>query len=89
MRDEDRKQEAAEALERVRRDSETLGMASMARATRRVGDHFAGRDAGDTADPAELWGRRIGRGLSLLAFVGLVLWLGVQLGWWRWPGLVP
>ena len=91
MRDGDREREAAEALERVRRDSETVGTSSMARVTRRVGDHFAGRDAHDEAagDPAELWGRRIGRALSLVAFVGLALWLGVQLGWWRLPGAAP
>ena len=88
MADGTREQEAAEALERVRRDSETLGTPSMARAARRVRDHFAGRDA-EPADPMELWGRRIGRALSLVAFIGLVLWLGLQLGWWRPPGATP
>lgn len=87
MRDADREREAAEALERVRRDAETVGASSMARAARRVGDHFAAREA--EADPIELWGRRIGRALSLVAFVALAAWLGVQLGWWRLPGALP
>jgi len=50
-----------------------------------MSDHFAGRDAvadaGDT-DPIEVWGRRIGRALSLVAVVALAWWLGVQLRWW-------
>lgn len=84
MRDEEREREASEALERVRRETETVGSSSMSRAVRRVGDHFAAREA--EADPVELWGRRIGRALSLVAFVGLTIWLGLQLGWWRLPG---
>jgi len=83
----DREQEARDAFERVRRDSETIGASSLARATRRVGDHFSGRDAagaglsGET-DPMEVWGRRIGRALSLVGVVGLTYWLGLQLRWW-------
>jgi hypothetical protein len=77
-------QEAREALERVRRDSETLGSSSLARMGRRVGEHFGGKDAvgaepdGGT-DPVELWGRRIGRSLSLIGVVILALWLAFQL----------
>jgi hypothetical protein len=82
---EDRREEQArEALERVARDSETIGASSLARTTRRLTDHFVGRDAVGTAeggrtDPVELWGRRIGRALAVLAFVLLSLWLLVQL----------
>ena len=80
-----REEEAREALERVARDSETVGTSSLARTGRRVSDHFAGRDAlgtgeGGVTDPAELWGRRIGRALSVVAFVFLLLWLLSQLG---------
>ena len=87
MGEQDRQQDAKTALERVARDSETVGASSLARAGRRVGDHFAGRDAmgaaeGGGTDPIEVWGRRIGRGLSLVAVVGLTWWLGVQLRWW-------
>jgi hypothetical protein len=82
-----RNQESEGALERVRRDSETLGTSSLARIAHRAGDHFGGRDAigaaeGGGTDPVELWGRRIGRAISVLVAAGLVWWLGVQLHWW-------
>lgn len=81
----DREREAREALERVRRDAETLGSSSMARLVHRLGGHFGARDAtgegeGGTTDPIELWGRRIGRALSVVGFVALILWLAFQLG---------
>ena len=44
----------------------------------RVGAYFMGA-AGEAADPIELWGRRIGRVLSVIAFVLLSLWLLHQL----------
>ena len=87
MSEEKRQQGAGEALERVARDSGAVGSSALARSARQVGDHFAGRDAigvgecGET-DPAEVWGRRIGRALSLLGVVALAYWLGVQLRWW-------
>ena len=76
--------EAREALERVQRDTETLGSSALARMGRRAGDHFGAKDAmGSNADggtdPIELWGRRIGRILSLIGVVILGLWLLVQL----------
>lgn len=87
MRDEDRQQQSREALDRVARDSETIGSSALARTARRAGDHFAAKDAVGTAegggtDPAELWGRRIGRALSLLGVILLTYWLGLQAGWW-------
>ena len=39
-----------------------------------------GASQGGETDPIELWGRRIGRGLSLVGVVVLGLWLLVQLG---------
>lgn len=82
----EREQEAREALERVRRDSETIGASSLARATRHLGAHFSGQDArespSDETDPIEIWGRRIGRALSFVGVVGLTYWLGLQLRWW-------
>jgi hypothetical protein len=81
---EDREKEAREALERVKRDSETLGSSSIARMSRRVGDHFSGRDAigeaeGGATDKIEVWGRRIGRALSVVGVIVLSLWLAAQL----------
>lgn len=80
----DQEREAREALERVRRDSETVGSSALARMGNRARDHFGARDAegeaeGGGTDPVELWGRRIGRALSLVGVVILALWLLVQL----------
>lgn len=83
----DREREARAALERVSRETESLGSSSAARAAERLRHHFAGADAlgagedGGT-DAVELWGRRIGRGLSVVLAVGLAWLLGFQLGWW-------
>lgn len=95
-RDEERQREAAAALEGVRRDSEIIGTSSGARASApprsptsagRFIDHFAGRDAVGMAenggtDPVEVWGRRIGRILSLIGVMILIYWLGSQLKLW-------
>ena len=85
--DPERSRESRAVLDRVARETETLGTSALARAGRRVGGHFAGQDAvGQAAsggtDPAELWGRRVGRALSLGLGIGLAWWLGAQLGWW-------
>jgi hypothetical protein len=84
MNEQDREREAREALERVQRDAETVGSSALARMSRRAQEHFGGRDAIGTAedggtDPIELWGRRIGRALSLVGVTLLALWLLVQL----------
>jgi hypothetical protein len=93
--DDARRREAEATLERARRDSETLGGSTMARAAgdKAQGwmDHFAGKDAqaraeggkaeGET-DLIELWGRRIGRSLSLIGVIVLGYMLGVQLKMW-------
>jgi hypothetical protein len=74
---DDREREAREALERVQRDQQSLLGSSMARAA----DHFAGKDAPEN-DAVELWGRRIGRALSLIGVVVLTYLLGQQLKLW-------
>ena len=85
-RDQHHDRDAGEALARVSRDSEILGGSGIARAGRRLGRHFSGRDApveaGGAADWAEVWGRRIGRALSLVGVVVLAYLLGVQLKLW-------
>lgn len=84
--DDERERDAKRALERVKRDAETLGGSGIARAGERLGRHFAGRDAPveaeGAADWAEVWGRRIGRALSLVGVVVLAYLLGVQLKLW-------
>lgn len=78
-REEARRREALERLEQLRHDGDSLVGSALARAGRRAADHFSGRDAmaGGRADPAELWGRRIGRSLSLCVFVALCIYLYV------------
>lgn len=66
--------EARKAIERVERDSEVVGQSSFVRAAGRARGHLAGADA-DQSDPVEVWGRRVGRGLSVVAFIGLAIWL--------------
>lgn len=75
--------EAKAILDRVKRDQEGVLASSMARAS----DHFAAKDAvgqgdGGGTDPIELWGRRIGRSLSLIGVIVLGYLLGVQLRLW-------
>jgi ferric-dicitrate binding protein FerR (iron transport regulator) len=83
MNEQEREREAREALERVRRDTETVGSSALARMSRRAQEHFGAGDAPTAedgrADPVELWGRRIGRALSLVGVVVLAFWLLVQL----------
>ena len=72
---ERRRAEAARAaIERADREVESLLTPSI----RRAAAHFAARDA-DPADRIEVWGRRIGRSLSVLGVVALFLLLAVQL----------
>jgi hypothetical protein len=82
----DRQEDAQRALEGAARDSEAFGASSLARTARRVGNDFGGQHAlgkGDAGtDPVEVWGRRVGRALSVPAALLLVWWLGHQLGWW-------
>ena len=86
MKEGEREREAREALERVARESETIGGSSLGRVGRRLGGHFAAQDAIDEADghadPVELWGRRIGRALSLIGVIVLVYLVGGQLRLW-------
>jgi hypothetical protein len=78
-REEAERQEALRTLEALRKPAR-LADSSLANAARRAVDHFAGKDAigdaeGGGTDPMELWGRRIGRALSLIAFTGLAIYL--------------
>jgi hypothetical protein len=86
VKEDERRREAREALERVARDGETIAGSSLGRAGRRITDHFAARDAVGEADgstdPIEVWGRRIGRALSLAGVVVLAYLLGTQLRLW-------
>jgi hypothetical protein len=77
-RDEARRREAVETLEKLKRDRAPLAGSSLADAARRAVRHFAAADAigpDGARDPIELWGRRVGRALSLLAVIVLSIYL--------------
>lgn len=69
-----REEEARKAIERVERESEIVGRSSFVRAAGKARDRLAAADA-EGEDPVEIWGRRVGRILSVIAFIGLALWL--------------
>jgi hypothetical protein len=69
-RDAARAEEARRALAGVERESAVVGTSALARAVR----HLGAADA-PSNDPIEVWGRRIGRALSLLFALYLVTWL--------------
>jgi hypothetical protein len=70
----ERQQESKRILERVERDSEAVGTSNLARTADRVAGHFRA-DQADKDDPIEVLGTRIGRGLGLIAFIGLAVYL--------------
>ena len=72
--------EARRDLERLAEQGEVIGTSSMARSARasleRAGKHLGGADA-PADDPIEVWGTRIGRGLGVLFFIGLLIYMAV------------
>ena len=74
---EKRQEEAREALRAVSREPASIFSSALSRAS----DHLAAKDA-DPQDGVELWGRRIGRGLSVIAFIVLAGLVGRQLHLW-------
>jgi hypothetical protein len=76
-REEARRREALDTLDKLR-ERDTVAQSALVGAARRAAKHFAGGDAAGpdgTVDPVELWGRRIGRALSLLAVIALSVYL--------------
>lgn len=77
-RDEARRREALATLENLRRDRAPLMGSGLVDAAHRAARHFAAADAvgpDGARDPIELWGRRVGRALSLLAVIALAVYL--------------
>jgi hypothetical protein len=77
-RDEARRREALDTLEKLKRDRTPLVGSGLAEAARRAARPFAAADAvgpDGERDPMELWGRRVGRALSLLAVIALSIYL--------------
>ena len=59
------------------RESEKVGTSSMARTANKVRDHFLGEEMPQD-DHIEILGKRIARGLAILAFVGLAISLYIN-----------
>jgi hypothetical protein len=74
MKDDDTVRQAKRTLDRLGEEGGLSATPVMKSAANGVRDHFAAKDA-DRNDKVELWGTRIARGLALVAFVGLVLWM--------------
>lgn len=68
--DEARRREAERIIARAGQDSPPVLGSSFARAA----DFMAARDG--STDPAEIWGKRIGRALSILVGIGCVIYIG-------------
>lgn len=75
-RDEQRRKAALRDLERTTEQGEVLGTSAFRRAAENARDHFGASEA-DKDDWAELWGRRIGRTLSLVGLIALAVYLTV------------
>jgi hypothetical protein len=82
-RDEEQRREALRTLDTLR-ESDTFATSALARTARRASEHFTARDAlndglkaDGSVDRIELWGRRVGRGLSLIGFIALAVYLYV------------
>ena len=58
-------------------DGDLFATATAARVTLRNGEHSGAREANADVDPAEIWGRRVGRGLGVLAVAMLGFYLAV------------
>ncbi len=76
---EESQRESERVLERVATESEIVGTSSFVRQANKAREHFAGED-GDQSDQVEVWAKRVGRGLSVIAFILLAIWLFNFLG---------
>lgn len=72
--DEERQAEARRALARVERDSAPVLGSSVERSI----DFMKAKHASD--DPAEIWGKRVGRGLAVIGAIGCLIYLYLTFG---------
>jgi hypothetical protein len=80
-REEAQRREALASLRQLG-ERDTFATSALARTAQRATNHFAAKDAvadaraaDGSVDRIELWGRRIGRGLSLLGLIVLAIFL--------------
>ena len=74
MKDDETVRQAKRTLDRIGEEGGLSATPVMKSAANNVRDHFIAKDA-EGGDKVEVWGTRIARGLALVAFVGLVLWM--------------
>lgn len=67
--DKQRRQEAEDILRRAHQDSAPL----LGSALQRSSDFLSAK--GESDDPAEIWGKRVGRGLALIVGAGCLIYL--------------
>ena len=75
----DQSHRAKRDLERLSKQGGLFNTPTMPGKAKSLKGHFMAEDA-DQADPIEVWGSRIGRGLSLIAVILLLIWLVNFLG---------
>lgn len=78
--DNERQRAALAELEKLRRPNTLFGT-SFSAGRAQVKRYFDGEEASPQSDPAEIWGRRLGRALSLIGVVALGLYLVAM--FWR------
>lgn len=69
-----RQDEARRILDRAHRDSAPMMESSLQRGS----DFFTAK--GESEDPAEIWGKRVGRILAIVAAIGCLVWLYLTYG---------
>lgn len=78
MKDDETVRQAKRTLDRLGEEGGLSATPVMKSAANSMRDHFTAQDA-DRTDKIEVWGTRIARGLALVAFAGLILWLTGQI----------
>ena len=71
---EDQSRKAMQDLEKLKEEGDLLHAPKLKAKSKTVTGHFMARDV-DPSDRIEVWGTRIGRILSLIALIALVIWL--------------
>jgi tetrahydromethanopterin S-methyltransferase subunit G len=72
----DNSKEVKRILDRVERDSETVGTSTTARASDQFGKNIGSENvSNEENDPIEVLGKKIGRGLGWIAVIILVIYL--------------
>jgi hypothetical protein len=78
-RDSEERRQGSQSINGLRQEGEVVGTSALAQAARQSVAHFLARDAssaaGTTRDSIEVWGRRIGRALSLAGVIALGVYL--------------